>query len=396
MEIDFNNLEDIEIDKEGLTKKKLNKYIMIIPIFSIIFTILVVIISFYYLIKGDYKKQKKEEGEKDKKVIINCIEGEDDLCSTCENDECVSCNYRYDLINGSCIPTFSIKVIYETTKFNESIEIINSHYIHNVLEIEIDKEPINIDDARKNYFNFIMEYPGNHTIYLNFNTFSQTRFLTSIFSSEEKIVYIHFTKEFKTENITQIQTLFLDHKNVKYIDISNFDMKNMKQFESIFLGCTSLTSVKLPNSIAPNLKSLKYLFSNCESLTFVNFSKAMNYSAENLSELEEMFSGCVSLKSIDFSNLKTNVLSNTKNMFNNCTSLTSLDLSNFKTNQLKMDNMFLNCKNLSYIDISNFGIPLSYNNCITNFPSKGKIRMNKNISNIIKKFVPKTWDFDII
>ena len=395
MEIDFNNLEDIEIDKEGITKKKLNKYIMIIPTISIIFTILVIIMSFYYLIKGDYKKKKKEE-EEDQEVIIHCIEGDDDLCSTCENDECVSCNYRYDLINGSCIPTFSIKVIYETTSFNESIEIINSIYIHHVLKLEIDKEIVNIDDARKNYFHFILEYPGNHSIYLNFNTYSETSFLTSIFSSEEKIVYIHFTKEFKTENITHIQTLFLDHKKVKYIDISNFDMKNMIKFESIFSGCTSLTSIKLPNSIAQNLKSLKYLFSNCESLTFVNFSKSLNYSTEKLSELEGMFSGCISLKSIDFSYLKTNVLSNTENMFNNCTSLTSLDLSNFKTEQLKMDNMFFNCKNLTYLDISNFGVPLSYNNCITNFPSKGKIRMNKNISNIIKEYIPKTWDFDII
>ena len=30
MDLDFNNLDDIDIDKEGITKSKLNKYIIII------------------------------------------------------------------------------------------------------------------------------------------------------------------------------------------------------------------------------------------------------------------------------------------------------------------------------------------------------------------------------
>ena len=103
MEIDFDNLDDIDLYKEGITKKKFNKLIIIVPSFSILVTLTVIIISFYYLIKRDYKKKKKEEEE----IIKNCIEGDDDYCSKCENDICISCNYRYDLINGTCNPTFS-------------------------------------------------------------------------------------------------------------------------------------------------------------------------------------------------------------------------------------------------------------------------------------------------
>ena len=51
MEIDFNNLDDIEIDKEGITKKKYNKIIIIVPFFSIIITLSVLVSSFYFLIK---------------------------------------------------------------------------------------------------------------------------------------------------------------------------------------------------------------------------------------------------------------------------------------------------------------------------------------------------------
>ena len=138
------------------------------------------------------------------------------------------------------------------------------------------------------------------------------------------------------------------------------------------------------------------MFTNCTNLTSISFSKGMNYSTENLKELEGMFSGCKSLTSINFSYLKTNNISNTKDMFKACKSLTSLDLSNFTTKDLKMDNMFSNCTKLTYLDISNFGIPLSYNNSMENLPSKGKIRLNKTISNFFKKLVPKNWAFDII
>ena len=388
MDIDFTNLDDIDIDKEGITKSKLNKFIIIIPTISIIISMFIIIASFYYLIKGDYKKEKKE-------IPKNCIEGDDDLCSRCENDKCVSCNYKYAFVNGSCIPEFSFKVIYETTEFNETIEIVHSVYIYNIKEIELDKEVIDISEAQRTKFNFTLEEPGNHTAYLTFNIATMD-ILTSIFGSTEKILYIHFSKNFNTENITKILGLFYEYTKVKYIDISNFNLEKMSQMDNIFVGCSLLTHVKLPNSSAPFLKSLNYMFTNCTNLASISFSKGMNYSTENLKELEGMFSGCKSLTSIDFSYLKTNKISNTKDMFKECESLTSLDLSNFTTTDLKMDNMFSNCNKLTYLDISNFGIPLSYDNCTRNFPPKGKIRLNKKISEIFKKIVPKTWTFDII
>ena len=389
MDIDFTNLDDIDIDKEGITKTKLNKYIIIIPTISIIISMFIIITSFYFLIKGDYKKEKKE-------IPKNCIEGDDDLCSRCENDKCVSCNYKYRFENGSCIPEFSFKIIYETIEFNETIEIVDENYKYNIKEIDLDKEVIDMSEVERTGLKFILEEPGNHTVYLSFNTKSMNEIKTSIFGSVDKIIYIHFSKKFNTENITKMARLFYEYKKLKYIDISNLNLEKMTQMDNIFYGCSSLTSVKLPNSSAPLLKSLNYMFTNCENLTSISFSKGMNYSTESLTEFKGMFSGCKSLTSIDFSYLKTNNISNTIDMFRNCISLTSLDLSNFTTSDLKMDNMFSNCSKLNYLDISNFGIPLSYNNCMTNLPSKGKIRLNKKINNFFKKFVPDSWTFDII
>ena len=390
MDIDFSNLDDIDIDKEGITRKKFNKYIVIVPTFSILVSLFVVIISFCYLIKGEYKKEKKDEEE----IIINCIEGDDDYCSKCENDKCVSCNYRYDLINGTCNPTFSFKVIYETTDFNESLQLINSAHKYRILALELDNEIINIEKADLNDYVFTFGNPGNHTAYFSFNSAGLRGILTYFFSSTDNIIYVHFTKEFNTENITQLP-LFFGFSKLKYVDISNFNIENLFKMENLFAECSSLTKVILPNSIAPKLNSMSYMFYNCTSLTSVSFSKGMNYSTENLINFENMFSGCISLTSIDFSYLKTTNIKNTNGMFDNCISLTSLDLSNFTTHNLEMDNMFNNCINLSYLDISNFDVPLSYDNFITNFPPKGKIRLNKNISEYIKKFLPDGWTIDI-
>ena len=390
MDFDFSNFDDIDIDKEGITKNKLNKYIIIIPTISILISVLIIAGSFYLLIKGDYKREKKE-------IIINCFEGDDDLCSHCENNKCEKCNYNYDLVNDTCIPKFSFKVIYETTTYNESVQIIHQMFKYNIKSLELDQEDMEINQAIEDDFKFKLEEPGNHTAYISFNTEKLNSIFYSIFESKEKIIYIHFSKDFNTENITQMQGLFFEYKNVKYIDISNFNLKVMTDMVNMFYGCSSLISVKLPNSSAPFLKSLSYMFTNCESLTHISFSKGMNYSTEVLTILEGMFSGCKSLTSINFSFLKTKNISNTKDMFSNCTSLTSLDLSNFTTTtNLEMDNMFSNCNKLTYLDISNFGMPLKYNNCITNLPKKGKIRLNKKISEFFKKFVPNTWEFEII
>ena len=384
MEIDFNNLDDIEIDKEGITKKKYNKIIIIVPFFSIIITLSVLVSSFYFLIKYG-NKHKKE-------IIINCIEGPDDACFKCKNDKCIKCNYRYDLINGTCEPTFSIKVIYETTQYNESIEIFNN-YKYKVYGLELDNETKEIEDERD--FNYIIENPGNHTAYALFDTSGLNKIITSIFGSEEKIIYIHFTKKFDSKNITTFHGLFFDYKKLKYVDISNFDISEAYHMDNIFFGCSSLEAVKLPNSIAPNLMSMSYMFSNCENLTSVHFSKELNYSTKQLRKLDGMFLDCFSLTSVDFSFLESDNINSTKNMFRNCYSLSSIDLSNFKSHYTEMDYMFGNCSSLNFLDISNFDVPSSCINCFSNVSKNGKIRVNKNIEEYMKKILPKNWIFEI-
>ena len=63
---------------------------------------------------------------------------ENDKCLTCKNIECGSCNYRYELLNWSCFPTFSIKAAYEIMEENENIKLINFTFSEYMIGIEID------------------------------------------------------------------------------------------------------------------------------------------------------------------------------------------------------------------------------------------------------------------
>ena len=82
--------------------------------------------------------------------------------------------------------------------------------------------------------------------------------------------------------------------------------------------------------------------------------------------------------------------------FKNCESLTSIDISNFETSNVEtMKGMFSGCKKLKYLDISNFSGNGETNGFLTGVPLSGKVRVNKNFEDTIKKYVPKKWIVEV-
>ena len=111
-----------------------------------------------------------------------------------------------------------------------------------------------------------------------------------------------------------------------------------------------------------------------------------------------MLSGCSLLESIDLSHFITPKLEDISYMFSGCSSLTSLDFSFFDTKKLRyINSLFSNCIKLSYIDISTFHNSLNYENAFINLNNSGIIKINKNISIIIKTiFNKKEYNWEII
>jgi len=139
----------------------------------------------------------------------------------------------------------------------------------------------------------------------------------------ENCVYADLRKFLNTHDIA---FMFNSAKNLKWLDISNFNTYIVNDFRQLFGYCGALTSLNLSN---------------------FNTSKATNIGG--------MFSGCSGLTSLDLSNFKTSQVTNMDYTFSNCSGLTSLDLSNWDTSKVElMNDMFQKCRKIAELDLSNW------------------------------------------
>ena len=127
----------------------------------------------------------------------------------------------------------------------------------------------------------------------------------------------------------------------------------------------------------------------------VDFS---NLNMENLEDTQKLFHSYISLTYINFSNVKTFNLTENTGMLDGCISLTSIDLSSLYTNKpVDIGEIFYYCPNLSYIDISSFKCADGFSfGMFSNLPNFGIIKVNKNCSNEIEKYIPTNWTLIII
>lgn len=139
----------------------------------------------------------------------------------------------------------------------------------------------------------------------------------------ENCVYADLRKFLNTYSIA---FMFNSAKNLKWLDISNFNTYIVNDFRQLFGYCGALTSLNLSN---------------------FNTSKATNIGA--------MFSNCSGLTSLDLSNFKTSQVTKMDYTFSNCSGLTSLDLSNWDTSKVElMNGMFQKCRKIAELDLSNW------------------------------------------
>lgn len=139
----------------------------------------------------------------------------------------------------------------------------------------------------------------------------------------ENCVYADLRKFLNTYNIA---FMFNSAKNLKWLDISNFNTYIVSDFRQLFGYCGALTSLNLSN---------------------FNTSKATNIGA--------MFASCSGLTSLNLSNFKTSQVTNMDYTFSNCSGLTSLDLSNWDTSKVElMNGMFQKCRKIADLDLSNW------------------------------------------
>ena len=155
-------------------------------------------------------------------------------------------------------------------------------------------------------------------------------------------------------DIEDMSYIFSRYKNLKSIDISNWNVSSVKNMAFMFSECENLKSIDVSNWDVHKVKYMNGMFFGCENLKSIDVS---NWNVSGVKNMTSMFSDCKNLKSIDVSNWNVSGIENMARMFSECKNLESIDVSNWNVSGVKdMNCMFSGCKNLKSIDVSNWNV----------------------------------------
>ena len=332
-------------NKKYFDYQKYKKIVLRLIVLVLLVTFILLLI--FILIQVFSNNNKKKEGKEDK-YKNNCEIGKEDKCSACseKKNECSKCNYRYILKDGKCIANFTFWAEYKYCEY------FNCYLINNIPASAIITKMI----VNNKELDFIKEFEtenfDNTKIYFLMEPTHTIRSLEEMFYKIDNLVSIYFTKNFFTENVIYMNSMFKECTSLVSIDISNFNTSNVIDISSMFSGDKELTSINLNNFDISKVTNLAKIFDQCTSLQSLNLSSFKNV---NTNDISSLFVGLKSLLSIDLSNLNTSNIESMSNMFSGCSSLKSIDLSNFNTHKVKIFSyMFSRCESLISLKLGNF------------------------------------------
>ena len=184
----------------------------------------------------------------------------------------------------------------------------------------------------------------------NFDTSNVTN-MRAMFYNMPKLTSLDLSN-FNTSKVTTMSYMFYNMSSLTSLNLSNFDTSNVTDMSIMFANMFSLTSLNLSNFDTSKVTDMSAMFNNMHSLTSLNLS---NFDTSKVTDMNYMFAGVSKLTSLNLSNFDTSNVTNMRAMFYNMSSLTSLNLSNFDTsNVTNMRAMFYNMSKLTSLDLSNF------------------------------------------
>ena len=138
------------------------------------------------------------------------------------------------------------------------------------------------------------------------------------------------------------------------LDLSNFNTSRITNMNGMFFNCNNLKYLNLEKFDTSKVENMRNMFCLCKSLKELNLS---SFNTSNVINMECMFGDCIKLKELDLSNFNTYNTKYMLGMFAGCEELELLNISNFNTSNVsKIDCMFWDCKKIKELDISSFNI----------------------------------------
>ena len=113
------------------------------------------------------------------------------------------------------------------------------------------------EQSHNNWYTF--HSYGKHIvcILIDINDFTSLR---SFFSDTRNLISISFTPEFNTENVENMEFMFVGCSSLISINFSNLNTKNVKTMEGMFYDCRALKSMDFSNL---DLRNLEVMYKFC-------------------------------------------------------------------------------------------------------------------------------------
>lgn len=268
----------------------------------------------------------------------------------------------------------------------ESEDSINNGFNNIIYKIErsssvdLNENLISIDDTDSDYQ--IFAWFDNNTKTIKYYSDGQKIFLNS--DSSKTFIGLKELRQldlsnFDTSNVKDMSRMFAYLESVEDLDLSSFKVKNVKNMEYMFIGMTKIQNLNLGWENESDVSNTRGMFSGLKTIRLLDLSNldtknVVNMSAmfENMSSLESirfgdkfitrnvntmggMFSNDVELKTLDLSRFDTSNVTNMEYMFYLNHKLNPLNLSNFNTSRVQnMSYMFSNMWALENLDVSSF------------------------------------------
>ena len=237
----YQKLGDPGDEENNNTDKKVNKKCIIIIVVAIILVVLTVIglILYFTLFSEITCSDGQYLPSDDDSKCYDCSSN----CKQCEGTKtkshCTACKDGYSLDGDICVSLFSFKGEYTTQSDSERISLFNDAFIENVENMTVDGNQTSPASS------YIFEKAGNHEVYFNLRSDNMVSDLSFLFSGIERLNAMVFSEDFDSTNVTNINSMFYDCKNLTSVDLRHFITTNVVNMTDLFAFCNELNYVDI-------------------------------------------------------------------------------------------------------------------------------------------------------
>ena len=174
---------------------------------------------------------------------------------------------------------------------------------------------------------------------------------SNLFKTFSAIKTINFDNNFDTSNVTNMQSMFTDCRNLEELDLSRFDTSNVTTMHTMFYYCENLKKLNISNFNTSKVINMRAMFGYCANLNILNLS---SFDTSAVIDMSYMFEHCNSLTTLDLSNFNTSKVTTMYGMFSYFQSpnIEEINLCNFDTSSVvNMNYMFQYTTKLKKISV---------------------------------------------